>query len=103
MSLLSRLFLLVAVAILPAVLIQGYHTYATRLELTRAVHEESLRQATLMAAELETTIEGVRQFVTALAQLKSVREGRAEACHEVFERMLEEFPQYQAIDAAHFG
>ena len=67
MSVLQRLCLLVALALLPAILIQALNELDLRRSREAELHELALRQAELAASELGQIVGGVRSLLTALA------------------------------------
>ena len=80
MTVTQRLFLLVAIALLPALAIQGYNELDLRRTREREVREMALRQAQLAASELERIFEGIRSLLTAVAEVPSVRALHSPAC-----------------------
>jgi hypothetical protein len=80
MTLTRRLFLLVAVALLPAVAIQAYNEIDLRWSRTVEVHDLARRQAQLAASELERIFEGIQNLLAAVAEVPSVRASDTPAC-----------------------
>lgn len=80
MTLTQRLFLLVTIALLPAVLIQAYNEFDLRLSREQEVRELALSQAQLAASELDQIFTGVRSLLTAVAEVPSVRALDTPAC-----------------------
>lgn len=72
MTLTNRLFLLVAIALLPAVAIQGYNEFDLRRSREAEVRGQALQQAQLAASELDQIIGGVASVLTAVAEVPSV-------------------------------
>jgi two-component sensor histidine kinase len=99
MGLRIRLFLLVLIAVLPALIIQ----IATQVELRRGreaeLHDQALRQAATVASSVLEILEGSRQLLVALARLPSVQSLRAEDCGEVLQAMLLELTAYATVGA----
>ncbi len=73
MTLTQRLFVLVIIALLPALLIQGYNELDLRRSREQEIHEQALAQARLAASELDQIFNGVRSLLTAVAEVPSVR------------------------------
>lgn len=94
MSLVWRLYLLVALAILPAVAIQGMNEVALRRERTAASHEEALRLAEFASAEMSRLVDGGRVLLTTLASATSIRRHNSEACSALMERATAGLPQF---------
>jgi hypothetical protein len=86
MPLLLRLFLLVAVALLPVIAIQSYN----EIDLRRARHVEVQRHALglarLAAAEQQQFVQGIRQVMIALSELPAIRAKDTVACEATFRR-----------------
>ncbi|WP_448207091.1 ATP-binding protein [Azospirillum sp. sgz302134] len=99
MTLLVRLFLLVGIAMLPAVAIQASHEVDLRRSRWDEVRAGTMRYAELMAAEQARIIDGAKQMVTVLSQARPVRTFDSERCHDYFGDLLRQFPQYALIDA----
>lgn len=100
MGLRIRLFLLVVIAVLPALVIQ----IATQVDLRRAreseLHDEALRQASTTASDLSEVFDGSRQLLVALSRLPAVQAMAPEACSDVLGTMLGELPVYATVGAA---
>ncbi len=99
MGLRVRLFLLVLIAVLPAIAIQIY----TEVDLRRAreaeIHEEALRQADMVANGMLEILEGSRQLLVALARLPAVQALSPEVCSDALGTMLSELPAYSTVGA----
>ena len=80
MTLAQRLFLLVVVALLPALAIQAYNELDLRRSREAEVRELALRQAELAASELSQILEGVHSLLTAVAEVPAVRALDAGPC-----------------------
>ncbi len=80
MTLTQRLFLLVTIALLPAILIQAYNELDLRRSRETEVRELALSQARLAASELDQIFTGVRSLLTAVAEVPSVRALDTPAC-----------------------
>ena len=73
MSLVGRLYLLVLVAMLPAVAIQLYNGLALRRDLEAEAHAEALRLARFAASELDGILGGAQTLLLSLANAPAVR------------------------------
>src|SRR5689334_3019286 len=80
MTLTGRLFLLVAVAMLPAVVIQAYNEFDLRRSREAEIRELAVRQAQLAASELDQIISGIRNLLTVVAEIPAVRGADTAAC-----------------------
>jgi signal transduction histidine kinase len=72
-TLLTRLFLLVLVAVLPALATEAYNEYDLRRQRTAEVSEQAQRYARLIATEQDSIIDGARQLLVALSQLPALQ------------------------------
>jgi two-component sensor histidine kinase len=101
MGLRIRLFLLVLIAVLPALIIQ----IATQVELRRAredeLHDQALSRAATVANGVLEILEGSRQLLVALSRLPAIQALRPEGCSEVLEAMLSELTAYATVGAIH--
>src|SRR5262245_62030637 len=94
MPLLSRLFLLVAVALLPVIAIQSYN----EIDLRRARHVEAQRHALglarLAGAEQQQFVQGIRQVLIALSELPAIRAKDTVACEAYLSTLRERYPEF---------
>ena len=80
MRLTQRLFLLVLIALLPALAIQAYNEFDLRRTRQAEVDEMALRQAKLASSELNQIFEGIHNLLIAVAEVPSVRSFAADEC-----------------------
>jgi HAMP domain-containing protein len=93
----SRLVLLVLLAVLPSLglaLYTGLEQH--RLQLAQ-MEGNTLRLTRLAAGDLSQAIEGARQLLTGLSQLREVRELNTKVCSELFGKLLAQYPDYVNI------
>lgn len=89
MSLVARLYVLVALAVLPAIVIQGMNELSLREDREAEIHDEAQRLAEFAASEVNGLLEGAQTLLVALARMPSIRRQEAAACN----RMLGEIDQ----------
>ena len=94
MSLLSRLFVLAAVALVPAIAIQSYNEFCIRREREVEVHEQALNVAKLAAAEQQQIVQGIREVLVAMAELPAIKEKDSQACNANLAAIRERFPAF---------
>ncbi len=94
MSLLSRLFVLAAVALVPAIAIQSYNEFCIRREREVEVHEQALNVAKLAAAEQQQIVQGIREVLVAMAELPAIKEKDSQACNAYLAAIRERFPAF---------
>ncbi|WP_424631805.1 ATP-binding protein [Bradyrhizobium sp. SYSU BS000235] len=96
-SLLSRLFALVAAAMLPAIAIQAYNEVDLRRTRQVEVQEEVRGLAKLAAAEQQQIVQGVRQAMIALSELPAIKEKDVEGCNAYLSRIKKRYPEFIAF------
>ena len=100
MSLVARLYLLVALAVLPAIGIQLYNELILRRHREAQVRDEALRLAEFTASELNGVLAGARTLLVSLSSTAAVRDHDAAACQTLLEDLDPRLPQYTALGAA---
>ena len=94
MNLLSRLFVLVAVALLPAIAIQGYNEFELRAARQVELQDQALSLAKLTAAEQQQIVQGIRQVLVAFSELPAIKNGDSNACNAYLAAMKQRFPAF---------
>jgi signal transduction histidine kinase/CheY-like chemotaxis protein/HAMP domain-containing protein len=97
LALLSRLFLLVAVALLPAIAIQSYNEFDLRRSRQMEVQDQALGLAKLAAAEQQQVVEGIRQVLIALSELPAVKAKDPQACSAYLLAIKQRYPAFLAF------
>jgi PAS domain S-box-containing protein len=93
-SLLSRLFLLVTVALLPAIAIQAYNEFDLRHSRQVEIQDQALGQAKRAAAEQQQIIEGIREVLIALSELPAIKLEDAKACKAYLSKLTLRYPAF---------
>jgi PAS domain S-box-containing protein len=93
-TILSRLFLLVAVALLPAIAIQAYNEFDLRRVRQVEVQNQAVSLAKLAAAEQQQIVQGIRQVLIALSELPSIKARDSRACNAYLAAMKQRFPAF---------
>jgi len=93
-TLLLRLFLLVAVALLPAIAVQSYNEFDLRRSREMEVQEQVLGLAKLAAAEQQQIVQGIRQALVAFSELPAIKARDAEGCGAYLSRIRERYPEF---------
>jgi signal transduction histidine kinase len=99
MSLLARLFVLVAIAVLPATGILAwtqFQAYQTRIV---DVHDTALQQAKLVASEQDRLIDGARQMLIALATMPMITNQEADKCTTYLQELIKKYDAYSTMVA----
>lgn len=94
MTLLSRLFVLVAVALLPVIAIQAYNEFDLRRARQVEVQNQALSLAKIAAAEQQQIVQGIRQVLIAMSELPSIKTRDSEACNAYLAAMQRRFPAF---------
>ena len=92
MSLTKRIVGLVALALAPALAIQGYNEYALRTARAEAVRGEALRTASGVAAELGQFGRGARQVLAILSEAPPIRGRDPRTCTAYLKTLLGKVP-----------
>lgn len=96
-SLLSRLFALVAAAMLPAIAIQAYNEIDLRRTRQLEVQDEVRGLAKLAAAEQQQIVQGVRQAMIALSEVPAIKERDVQGCNAYISRIKQRYPEFIAF------
>ena len=99
MSLLGRLYLLVALAVLPAIAIQAYNELALRRDRDAQMRAEAQRLAEFAASELDGLLAGAKPMLLALARTPSIRDGDAAACGQLLTELGRDLTEYSGLGA----
>jgi hypothetical protein len=86
LTLLSRLFVLVAVALLPAIAIQGYNEFDLRRAREVEVQNQALSLAKLAVSDQQQIVQGIRQVLIALSELPLIKARDHKACNAYLRR-----------------
>ena len=98
-SLLGRLYLLVALAVLPAIAIQAYNELALRRDRDAQMRAEAQRLAEFAASELDGLLDGAKPMLLALARTPSIRDGDAAACGQLLSELGRDLTEYSGLGA----
>ena len=99
MTLLSRLFLLVAVALLPAIAIQSYNELELRRSRQMEVQEQALGLAKLAAAQQQQIVVGIRGVLTALSEIPAIKARAAQTCGAYLSAIKRRYPAFLSFAA----
>lgn len=92
MNLLSRVFLLAAVALLPTIAIQGYIEFDLRRAREIEVCRLALSLAKQAAAEQQQMVQGIRQVLLALSEFPAIKARDSQACNAYLAELQSRFP-----------
>ena len=100
MSLTRRMFLLVFLAVLPALGIQAYNEYDLRAARAEDIRQQVIQITKQFGAEMGELREGARQLIVALGQLSAVKTQQSAACDALFASAKSNFKNYSLLGAA---
>jgi CheY-like chemotaxis protein len=93
-TILSRLFFLVAAALLPAIAIQAYNEFDLRRARQVEVQSQALSMAKLAAAEQQQIVQGIRQVLIAMSELPAIKTRDSQACDAYLAAIQGRFPAF---------
>jgi PAS domain S-box-containing protein len=93
-NLISRLFLLVAIALLPIIAVQAYNEFDLRRARQVEVQSQAVNLARLAAAEQQQIVQGIRQVLIALSELPAIKAKDSEACNAYLAALKQRFPAF---------
>ncbi|MEA1833496.1 HWE histidine kinase domain-containing protein [Methylobacterium durans] len=82
-----------ALALTPALAIQGYNEYALRADRDEAVRTDALATARVVAGDLDQLSESIRQTLDIVAEAPAIRQRDPQACTEFLHRIIDKLPQ----------
>ncbi len=88
MSLLTRVLLIIAAALLPPLLMQAFNEAALRSARQADLRDETLRDAEQVASEIDWIIGGVRNVLVATATNPAIQAADAAACEPVLQSVF---------------
>jgi signal transduction histidine kinase/ActR/RegA family two-component response regulator len=92
----TKLFLIVLVAMLPALAFQGYTEFEARRTRQQLVQDEALRFVRLVASEQQRIIEGAEQVLNVIASAPAVQDDDPEQCRRMLANLLKQAPRYSS-------
>ena len=95
----ARFALVVLLAVLPLGVMAVYRSWEDSERAAMEAEDQALRLARSVSAKQEGFIEGARQLLIALAELRMVRERDGPACSALFAALLERYPTYVGLGA----
>jgi PAS domain S-box-containing protein len=100
MTLLIRLFALVLIAVLPAVVVGAWNQLERRHEAKAELHAAALRYTRDGVDEIRRVLEGIRQSLATLALTPAVRGFDRSTCDRLFATLQAEYPAFLQVGAA---
>ncbi len=92
----TKLFLIVLVAMVPALAFQAYTEFQARHIRQQLVQDEALRLVRLVASEQQRIIEGAEQVLNVIASAPAVQDNDPEQCRRMLANLLKQAPRYSS-------
>jgi PAS domain S-box-containing protein len=96
MKLTTRILLILAIALLPAVGVQIYNEIAQRRERAAQIADEALKQAALVKANIAGIVASAAQVAVVIGDMEAVR-ASSPACRDDLLRVLADLERYRSI------
>ena len=96
----GRLFLLVILAVVPALVIQAWNEYDQRIAREDDIRQHVIEITKQFGEEIGVLREGARQLLLALAQLDPLKFHQPDACSALFSQLKSRFSNYNLLGAA---
>jgi two-component system, sensor histidine kinase and response regulator len=96
----GRLFLLVILAVVPALVIQAWNEYDLRIAREDDIRQHVIEITRQFGEEIGVLREGARQLLLALAQLDPVKLQQPNACDVLLSNLKSRYPSYSLLGAA---
>jgi two-component system sensor histidine kinase/response regulator len=96
----GRLFLLVVLAVVPALGIQAWNEYDQRIAREDDIRQHVIEITRQFGEEIGVLREGARQLLLALAQLDPVKFQQPDACRALFSKLKSRFANYSLLGVA---
>ncbi|HYU11107.1 MAG TPA: hypothetical protein VEK82_00925, partial [Stellaceae bacterium] len=100
LSLTGRMFLLVVIAVLPALVIQAVNEYALRANREDDIRQRVIQITKQFGEEIQAIREGASQLLIALGELDEVQKRDAQECTATFTKLKVRFQSYSRLGAA---
>ncbi len=92
----TKLFLIVLVAMVPALAFQACTEFDARRTRQQLVREEALRLVRLVASEQQRIVEGAEQVLNVIASAPAVQDNDPEPCRRMLANLLKQAPRYSS-------
>lgn len=96
-TLLARLFTLVAAALVPALAIQAYNEFDRRHARQLEVQNQVLTVARLAAADQQQIVQEIHQVLVVLSELEPIKAKDAPRCNALLAAMKPRFPAFMTV------
>src|SRR6266446_1391213 len=100
LSLTGRMFLLVVIAVLPALVIQAVNEYALRTSREDDIRQRVIQITKQFGEEIQAIREGASQLLVAPSELDEVQKRDPQECGATFAKLKVRFESYSRLGAA---
>src|SRR5437763_8119152 len=100
LGLTGRMFLLVVIAVLPALVIQGVNEYTLRSSREDDIRERVIQITKQFGEEMKEVREGASQLLIALGELDEVQTQNTNECGAIFAKLKARFESYAYLGAS---
>src|SRR5258708_25164724 len=99
MTLLARLFVLVAIAILPATAILAWTQFQAYRARVVEIHANALEQVKVASSEQDRMVDGARQLLVALAHMPLIVNRDTDRCTAYLQDLIKRYEAYSTMVA----
>src|SRR5258707_14812728 len=96
----GRMFLLVVIAVLPALAIQGVNEYTLRSSREDDIRERVIQITKQFGEEMKEVREGASQLLIALGEIDALQDRKTQACNGILANLKSHFESYSRLGAA---
>jgi signal transduction histidine kinase/DNA-binding response OmpR family regulator/HPt (histidine-containing phosphotransfer) domain-containing protein len=96
----GRMFLLVVIAVLPALAIQAFNEYTLRRAGEDDVRQRVVQITTQFAEEIKEQREGASQLLIAMGEIDNLQDRKGPACSVILANLKSQFESYARLGAA---
>jgi PAS domain S-box-containing protein len=100
MSFLTRLLLLVSLALVPICALEVWNQIDLRRQRSEEIHDHALQLLSLLGGEQQRLVEGVRQMLELLSETTSAQTLDATRCQALLTRTATRIPDYLTVNLA---
>src|SRR5437870_542901 len=100
LSLTGRMFLLVVIAVLPALAIQAVNEYTLRRAGEDDIRQRVIQITKQFGEEIKEQREGASQLLIAMGEIDALQDQKPEACNAILTNLKARFESYARLGAA---
>src|SRR6266700_4408709 len=100
LGLTGRMFLLVVIAVLPALAIQGINEYTLKRAGEDDIRQRVVQITKQFGEEIKEQREGASQLLVALGEIDALQDGKRQECSAILASIKSKFASYAVLGAA---